>query len=109
MRNMSKFILQHAVEEEVRLMRVIMQYAKDDSSDSIRIIQEHNYVLDFFKNKLRSIEENTISLNSKSQQESEEEEFNQKNKLNQFITNLKSHFTEEEQIVFPLSLKANSP
>ena len=90
-------------------MRVIMQYAKDDSSDSIRIIQEHNYVLDFFKNKLRSIEENTISLNSKSQQESEEEEFNQKNKLNQFITNLKSHFTEEEQIVFPLSLKANSP
>ena len=109
MRNMSEFILQHAVEEEVRLMRVIMQYAKDDSSDSIRIIQEHNYVLDFFKNKLRSIEENTISLNSKSQQESEEEEFNQKNKLNQFITNLKSHFTEEEQIVFPLSLKANSP
>ena len=108
-RNMSGSVLHHAVEEEARLMRVIMQNAKDNSSDSIRIMQEHNYVLDFFRNKLRSIEENTKSLSSKSQQESEEAEFNQKNELNQFITNLKSHFTEEEQIVFPLALKANLP
>ena len=85
------------------LRRVIMQNAKDDSSDSI-IMQEHNYVLDFFNNTLRSIEENT-----KSQQESEKEKFKQKNELNKFITNLKSHFIEEEQIVFPLALKANLP
>jgi iron-sulfur cluster repair protein YtfE (RIC family) len=30
-----------------------------------------------------------------------------KDELNEFITNLRSHFVEEEQIVFPLALRAN--
>ena len=29
-----------------------------------------------------------------------------KNELTEFVTNLRSHFSEEEQIVFPLALKA---
>jgi iron-sulfur cluster repair protein YtfE (RIC family) len=38
----------------------------------------------------------------------EGEEYKQaKNELNEFITNLKSHFIEEEQVVFPLALRAN--
>ena len=49
-------ITHHAVEEEARLMRVIMQKAKDESPESIRIMQEHNWVMDFFKNKLGAIE-----------------------------------------------------
>jgi iron-sulfur cluster repair protein YtfE (RIC family) len=30
-----------------------------------------------------------------------------KKELNEFVTNLRSHFSEEEQIVFPLALKAD--
>ena len=33
---MSEFIIKHAVEEEARLMRVIMQKAKEESLDSIK-------------------------------------------------------------------------
>jgi iron-sulfur cluster repair protein YtfE (RIC family) len=109
-RDMSESIIHHAVEEEARLMRVIMQNAKDESSESIRIMQEHNWVLDFFKNKLTSFENRKTSSYSKSQAEGgEEEEYNKqaKNELNEFVANLKSHFIEEEQIVFPLALKAN--
>ena len=103
--NMSKSIIHHAVEEEARLMRVIMHNARDESSESIRIMQEHNWVLNFFKNKLGSIEQNATSYT-----ESPKTEYKQaKNELNNFITNLKSHFIEEEQIVFPLALKANLP
>jgi iron-sulfur cluster repair protein YtfE (RIC family) len=109
-RDMSESIIHHAVEEEARLMRVIMQNAKDESSESIRIMQEHNWVLDFFKNKLTSFENRKTSSYSKSQAEGGgEEEYNKqaKNELNEFVANLKSHFIEEEQIVFPLALKAN--
>ena len=34
----------------------IMQKAKDESPESIRIMQEHNWVMNFFKNKLIPIE-----------------------------------------------------
>ena len=105
-RDMSEAILHHAVEEEARLIRVIMQNAKDESSESIKIMQEHNWVLNFFKNKLTSIEDRKTYL--KSQAEGEEEYNKQaKKELNEFVENLKSHFLEEEQIVFPLALRAN--
>ena len=108
-RSMDKSIVHHAVEEEARLMRVIMKNAKDDSSESIRIMQEHNYVLDFFKNKLISIEQDAKPPSSEPEPK-EGQEFEQaKNDLNEFISNLKSHFIEEEQVVFPLALKANLP
>jgi hemerythrin-like domain-containing protein len=103
-RDMSEAIIHHAVEEEARLMRVIMQNAKDESSESIRIMQEHNLVLNFFKNKLTSIENKKTYL--KTQVEPEENK-QAKKELNEFVANLKSHFLEEEQIVFPLALRAN--
>ena len=103
---MSEAIIPHAVEEEARLIRVIMQNAKDESSESIKIMQEHNWVLNFFKNKLTSIENRKTYL--KSQAEGEEEYNKQaKKELNEFVANLKSHFLEEEEIVFPLALRAN--
>lgn len=108
-RGMDKSIIHHAVEEEARLMRVIMQNAKDDSSESIRIMQEHNYVLDFFKNKLTSIEQDAKSPSSEPEPKKGQEFEQAKNDLNGFISNLKSHFIEEEQVVFPLALKANLP
>ena len=54
--NMSELIIRHAVEEEARIMRVIMQKAKEESIDSIKIMQEHNWVVDFLKHKLQNIE-----------------------------------------------------
>jgi hypothetical protein len=49
----SKSIIKHAVEEEARIMRVIMQNAKEESANSIKIMQEHNWVVDFLKHKLQ--------------------------------------------------------
>ncbi|HET6590212.1 MAG TPA: hemerythrin domain-containing protein [Candidatus Nitrosocosmicus sp.] len=101
---MSQPILKHAVEEEARLMRVIMHNAKEESADSIKIMQEHNWVLDFLKFKIPSMEENI-----KLQQNNHDERSRQKaqNDINDFVTNLRNHFEEEEQIVFPLALKAD--
>ena len=47
--NTSKSIIKHAVEEEARLMRIIIQKTKEESSDSIKIMQEHYWVVDFLK------------------------------------------------------------
>ncbi len=54
--NMSELIIKHAVEEEARIMRVIMQKSKEESTNSITIMQEHNWVVDFLKHKLQNIE-----------------------------------------------------
>ena len=102
-RSMSESITHHAVEEEARLLRVIMHKAKDESSESIKIMQEHNWVIDFFKNNLTEIENRMKNLNLESPK------FNEDAKLiNEFISNLREHFLEEEQIVFPLVLKAEN-
>jgi hypothetical protein len=87
-------------------MRVIMHNARDESSESIKIMQEHNWVLNFFKSKLASIEQNTMPTYTESPQSGEYKQV--KDELNEFITNLRSHFV-EEQIVFPLALRANLP
>jgi hypothetical protein len=41
-RSMTDKVTHHAVEEEARLMRIIIQKAKGESPQSIRIMQEHN-------------------------------------------------------------------
>ena len=48
-RSMTEKVTHHAVEEEARIMRIIMQKAKNESPESIKIMQEHNWVMDFFK------------------------------------------------------------
>ena len=98
---LSDKIIQHAVEEEARLMRVIMHNAKDESSESIKIMQEHNWIMNFLKNRLTAIKKVSASSHPI---ESE----NAKGDLNEFVNNLRKHFEEEEQIVFPLTLKAES-
>jgi len=51
-RSMTDNVTHHAVEEESRLMRVIMQKTKNESAESIRIMQEHNWVINFLKTNL---------------------------------------------------------
>ena len=100
---MSELIIRHAVEEEARLMRVIMQKAKEESIDSIKIMQEHNWVVDFLKHVLGNIEH---EVNQGNQYQQQQEDV--KNNINEFVNNLRNHFSEEEQVVFPLALKADS-
>jgi hemerythrin-like domain-containing protein len=100
-KDMGNKIIQHAVEEEARLMRVIMKNAKDESSESIKIMQEHNWLMNFLNNRVKLI----INA-SKSSDPTEKEKA--KGDLNEFVDNLRKHFKEEEQIVFPLTLRSQS-
>ena len=97
----SDTIIRHAVEEEARLMRVIMRNAKEESVESIKIMPEHNWVMNFLKNRMIII--NMIATSS-----NPDEHEQAKNDLNEFVYNLRNHFNEEEQIVFPLALKAEA-
>jgi hemerythrin-like domain-containing protein len=94
-------IIRHAVEEEARLMRVIMHNTKEESVESIKIMQEHNWVMNFLKNRMIIINKTAASSNPDEHEQA-------KNDLNEFIYNLRNHFNEEEQIVFPLALKAEA-
>ena len=44
-------------------MRVIMHNAKDESSESIKIMQEHNWIMNFLKNRLTAIKKVSASSN----------------------------------------------
>jgi hemerythrin len=63
----------------------------------------------FFKNKLVAIENRTNSKIDSQTQENDSAYKNEQSKkeLDEFVTNLKSHFSEEEQIVFLLALNAD--
>ena len=107
-RNMSESIIHHAVEEEARLLRVIMHKAKDESSESIKIIQEHNWIVNFFKINLVEIE-NRKNLDVQPSSSLTSLRYNEDTKsINEFILNLRKHFLEEEKIVFPLVLKTEN-
>lgn len=95
-------IIRHAVEEEARLMRVIMNNAKDESSESIKIMQEHNWIMNFLNNRVILIK-NAATSSDPAENE------NEKGDLNEFVNNLRKHFKEEEQIVFPLTLRSQPP
>jgi hemerythrin-like domain-containing protein len=94
-------IVHHAVEEEARLMRVIMQKAKNESAESIKIMQEHTWVMNFLKNRRKMVEKASASSDPSELEQA-------KNDLNEFVTNLRKHFQEEEEIVFPLALRAEA-
>jgi len=103
--DLSESIIRHAVEEEARIMRVIMQKSKEESTDSIKIMQEHNWGIDFLKHNLQNIENEVHQQQLQPDQEQQQEI---KRQLKEFIAKLQNHFFEEEQIVFPLALKSDS-
>lgn len=99
--SISNRITRHAVEEEARLMRVIMHNAKDESTESIRIMQEHNWVMNFLKNRVPSIKNASAPSDLDRYEQAETD-------LNEFVNKLRKHFEEEEQIVFPSVLRAEA-
>jgi hemerythrin len=92
LKEISKPILRHAVEEGARIMRVIMEKAKDQSEQSIKVMQEHRWIMDFLNKRIPQLE--------KSQEDGVE--------IKRFVDNLTKHFIEEEEIVFPLALRVDS-
>lgn len=92
--DLGKSILRHAVEEEARIMRVIMQKAKEQSEQSIQVMQEHKQIIEFLDKTIPQLK------NSSPAQSAE--------KIQKFAEDSVKHFSEEEEIVFPLALKADS-
>ena len=86
-------ILQHTVEEEARIMRIIMQKAKEQSEQSIKILQEHKGIINFLEKRIPQLEV--------SPQDIVED-------VTKFGDEARKHFSEEEEIVFPLALKADA-
>jgi hemerythrin-like domain-containing protein len=98
---LSSRIIHHAVEEEARLMRVIMHKGKEESAESIKIMQEHTGVMNFLKNRLAAFERVSVSSDLNKCEQA-------KAGMNEFVNNLRIHFKEEEQVVFPLALRLES-
>jgi len=86
-------ILRHEVEEEARLMRVIMWEVPARSERSISIMREHRNIANFLKYtlfKLTDLPEKVA-----------------RREIRIFVIDLKKHHAEEEKVVFPLALKAD--
>lgn len=93
LKEISPKVLRHAVEEEARLMRVIMWEFKQQSDESVSIMRYHRDIADFFKYrhpKLSGLPEQVA-----------------RREMRIFVDELKKHHAEEEKTVFPLALKAD--
>jgi hemerythrin-like domain-containing protein len=88
-----KQVLHHSVEEEARVIRVILQRLKPESAESVRIMQEHRWVVEFLERTL-------AGLQTEAPEKVREE-------VLKFVQDLRSHFEEEEKEVFPLALRAS--
>src|SRR5690606_14754293 len=87
-------IERYEVEGEGRVIRVIMHKARQQTEECISIVQEHMRIADLI--------ENTIpTLTSIAQQIAKQEG-------TKFLQNLRNHFIEEEQVMFPIALRADS-
>ncbi len=86
-------VLHHSVEEEARVIRVILQRLKPESDESVRIMQEHRWVVDFFERTLPRLQNETPEKI--------------REQVQKFVRDLRVHFEEEEAEVFPLALRAS--
>ncbi|MEM0074713.1 MAG: hemerythrin domain-containing protein [Conexivisphaerales archaeon] len=86
-------LLRHEVEEEARLMRVIMWELPSKAERSISIMREHRNIANFIKYtfpKLLELPEPVA-----------------RREIRIFVNDVKKHHSEEERTVFPLALKAS--
>jgi len=87
-----RLILRHEVEEEARIIQVITEKVKEPER-LVKVIQEHRSIIDLLEKKISQLED--------SSQEVVEE-------IKTLCNDMRKHFSEEEEIVFPLMLKAIS-
>jgi iron-sulfur cluster repair protein YtfE (RIC family) len=86
-----RLIARHEVEEEARIIQVITEKVKEPER-LVKVIQEHRSIIDLEK-KISQLED--------SSQEVVEE-------IKTLCNDMRKHFSKEEEIVFPLMLKAIS-
>ncbi len=86
-------LLRHAVEEEARLMRVIMWEFKDESGDSIAILRYHRRIVEFYERTLPSLSKLPEKVGRR--------------EVDVFVKELRRHHQQEEETIFPLAIKAN--
>ena len=80
-------------------MRVIMHKAEEESAESIKIIQEHNWVINFLKNRIITIEKVSAS--------SDPDKYEQaRNDLNEFVSNLRKTLQRRRGYSFSSSTKS---
>jgi hemerythrin-like domain-containing protein len=89
-------ILRHAVEEEARLARAIMQTrdTRDASDYSIEILQVHRRIKEFLEEQLPYL------LDENSERDT-------RRKISEFVDLVLKHHAEEEKELFPLAVRAN--
>jgi hemerythrin-like domain-containing protein len=91
LKEIAKSILRHEVEEEAGIIRIITENA--ESEQSVKVMQEYRGIIDLLEKKISQFED--------SSQEVAEE-------IKTIGDDMRRHFSEEEEIVFPLVLKAVS-
>jgi hemerythrin-like domain-containing protein len=89
LKEIAKSILRHELEEEGRIIQIIMEKV-NDPEQSVKVIGEHRRIMDLLEKKIPQLED--------SSQEAGEE-------IKTFGNEIRTHFSDEEQIVFPLVLK----
>jgi len=90
--SLSQEILRHAVEEEARIIQVIADNAKPELERSAEVMRHHRRIEEFLQEKLPHISELPPSR--------------EKQEIKDFVVELKKHHKEEEEISFPVALKA---
>jgi hypothetical protein len=90
--SISQEILRHEVEEEARIIRAIADNSRDDLERSAEVTQYHRRVDEFLKEKLPHLSELPPSR--------------AKQEIKDFVLELKKHHKEEEEITFPIALRA---
>ena len=87
-------ILRHAVEEEAQLARVIMgsSKARQKSGRSVKILQEHRRIKEFYDELPYLLDENSANQVRKD--------------ILEFVDLIRKHHSEEEKETFPLALAA---
>jgi hemerythrin-like domain-containing protein len=81
-------ILRSAVEEEARVMRVVMQKNKSRSQRSVAIAREHRTIVDFLKHRLPELGKSPEGAGPR---------------VLEFVKLMRNHLSEEEQVEFPLA------
>ena len=87
-----RLIARHEVEEEARIIQVITEKVKEPER-LVKVIQEHRSIIDLLEKKISQLEDSSQEVVVE---------------IKTLCNDMRKHFSEEEEIVFPLMLKAIS-
>jgi hemerythrin-like domain-containing protein len=92
LKEIAKSIMQHEL-EEARIIQIITEKVKEPQQ-WVKIIEEHKGMVDLLGKKISQLKDSSQELGEG---------------INTFSNDMRRHFSDEEEIVFPLLLKEFSP